>query len=256
MLKYDIESMQTSIVVPVVDSPSSKYDFPGVYSFDISQNCWSVVKGNILLFLSSSWRSRQVILAVDIQSGTVQNITPGGLESWTFYAATPTGRIVASRSDPTSPGALMITQFTGDSKITWTELDTFSLPKDISAKLSCAKVQICDIPGRGPEVEVILIKPSAKKSPLIVMPHGGPHSAFTSAFSNNIAGFVSLGYACMLVNYTGSTGFGQLSVQKLVGQIGSLDVSDVHSAAVWATKLDSVVSNRVYLFGGRYLKLI
>lgn len=36
------------------------------------------------------------------------------------------------------------------------------------------------------------------------MPHGGPHSVFTTAFSPGCAFYAALGYASLWVNYRGS----------------------------------------------------
>lgn len=61
---------------------------------------------------------------------------------------------------------------------------------------------------------------------LILFPHGGPHSAFTCDFSYHVACFYSLGYSVLLVNYRGSTGFGQNSIESLPGFISDYDVKD------------------------------
>lgn len=45
-----------------------------------------------------------------------------------------------------------------------------------------------------------------KMIPLIVYPHGGPHSAVFNDFSIEFNFFVSLGYGILAVNYRGSTG--------------------------------------------------
>lgn len=68
-----------------------------------------------------------------------------------------------------------------------------------------------------PNVEVMLVQPSAvlkiQEAPLIIMPHGGPHSGLSTDFSLNVASFVERGFACLLVNYTGSTGYGQAAIK-------------------------------------------
>ena len=57
-----------------------------------------------------------------------------------------------------------------------------------------------------------------KKHPLIVIPHGGPHSCMTTSY---VASYVflalHLGAAILHVNYRGSTGFGQDSINCLLG---------------------------------------
>uniref|UniRef100_A0A0X3PQQ3 Acylamino-acid-releasing enzyme n=2 Tax=Schistocephalus solidus TaxID=70667 RepID=A0A0X3PQQ3_SCHSO len=67
---------------------------------------------------------------------------------------------------------------------------------------------------------------------LIVLPHGGPHSNFSTEWLGLVTAFVASGFACLLVNYRGSTGYGNASVHCLPGQCGILDVAD----CVQATK--------------------
>ena len=64
--------------------------------------------------------------------------------------------------------------------------------------------------------------------PLVLVPHGGPHSCTSTSFVPSYA-FLSaqLRAAVLHVNYRGSTGFGQRSIQSLLGNIGSNDVSDM-----------------------------
>ena len=57
-----------------------------------------------------------------------------------------------------------------------------------------------------------------RKCPLIVVPHGGPHSCMTTSYVASYA-FLALylGAAVLHVNYRGSTGFGQDSIDYLLG---------------------------------------
>lgn len=77
--------------------------------------------------------------------------------------------------------------------------------------------------------EAIFIKPEKTGPlPLIIYPHGGPHSNFSNEFFLQAAVFASLGFAVALMNYTGSTGYGESCIKKLIGNIGSFDVRDCH----------------------------
>ncbi len=104
--------------------------------------------------------------------------------------------------------------------------------------------------------EVVVVHPTPQadcpKSPLIILPHGGPHSSFNTCFSTNIAGFVNLGFTCVLVNYTGSTGFGNDSILSLVGKIGQLEVNETFKATQWALDLPNIDKENVFIFGGSH----
>ena len=70
--------------------------------------------------------------------------------------------------------------------------------------------------------------------PLLLVPHGGPHSSFTSSFSPHYAYLASLGVAVLLVNYRGSTGYPLATLASLPGRCGVADVSDCFQAALAA----------------------
>uniref|UniRef100_A0A0K2UJQ3 Acylaminoacidreleasing enzymelike [Bombyx mori] n=1 Tax=Lepeophtheirus salmonis TaxID=72036 RepID=A0A0K2UJQ3_LEPSM len=56
------------------------------------------------------------------------------------------------------------------------------------------------------------------KTPLIVIPHGGPHCATTSSsYSLELNFFIELGFSVLLVNNIGSLGYVDESVHGLLG---------------------------------------
>ena len=67
-----------------------------------------------------------------------------------------------------------------------------------------------------------------RKIPLIVVPHGGPHSVIPTSYIPAYAFLcLYLGAAVLQVNYRGSTGYGKDSIDSLLGQIGRNDVDDM-----------------------------
>lgn len=59
--------------------------------------------------------------------------------------------------------------------------------------------------GSSKPFEAIFVSSNSKKNgvcdPLIVMLHGGPHSASLSSFSKSLAFLSSIGYSLLIVNY-------------------------------------------------------
>ena len=75
--------------------------------------------------------------------------------------------------------------------------------------------------------------------PLVLVPHGGPHSAFSSSFYSHHAFLATIGFAVLSINYRGSTGYGAQSLFSLPGRVGSADVEDCIAALDEALKRGS-----------------
>ncbi|XP_022905429.2 acylamino-acid-releasing enzyme-like isoform X1 [Onthophagus taurus] len=89
--------------------------------------------------------------------------------------------------------------------------------------------------------------------PLIVWPHGGPHSAFANYFFLEAGLFASLGYAMLFINYRGSIGTGQTSVDFLLGRVGISDVADCISATEKILEKHQFLNKeKVVLMGGSH----
>lgn len=90
--------------------------------------------------------------------------------------------------------------------------------------------------------------------PLFVTPHGGPHSTFMKYYSRNARLFCKLGYAVLLVNYRGSTGFTNESLKSLPGNVGTQDVNDCQAIVNQFIKLKkgSIDTENVFICGGSH----
>ena len=90
--------------------------------------------------------------------------------------------------------------------------------------------------------------------PLIVWPHGGPHTVTTDTYNLYAQVFCKLGFAVLLVNYRGSLGFSKDSLRSLPGKIGTQDVEDVHNFVIQFLNLksDLIDKENIFLFGGSH----
>ncbi len=81
------------------------------------------------------------------------------------------------------------------------------------------------------EVEAFLTKPLGMKSnskhPLIVNIHGGPHGQQGSAFNFKNQVYGGLGWATLMVNYRGSTGYGQKFADAVFADQNGNEAQDV-----------------------------
>jgi dipeptidyl aminopeptidase/acylaminoacyl peptidase len=95
-----------------------------------------------------------------------------------------------------------------------------------------------------------------EKSPLLVLPHGGVHADFASAYYGHIVRELVLqGYVVVAPEYRGSTGYGK-TFHDLI-DYGGREVEDVRAAKDWALEnLEGVDRERVGLVGWSHGGLI
>ena len=83
----------------------------------------------------------------------------------------------------------------------------------------------------GTEIEAFLTKPlgqtASSRHPLIVMIHGGPHGQQGPAFTPKAQVYAAQGWAALMVNYRGSTGYGQALADKIFGDQNGGEAADV-----------------------------
>ncbi|MFL6650821.1 MAG: alpha/beta hydrolase family protein, partial [Sulfurifustaceae bacterium] len=91
--------------------------------------------------------------------------------------------------------------------------------------------------------------PSRERPPLIVMSHGGPTSATSSALNLKIQYWTSRGFAVLDVNYRGSTGYGRGYRRALDGLWGLADVEDCVEGARYLVARGEVDGERLAIRG-------
>ncbi|KTG31160.1 hypothetical protein cypCar_00033832 [Cyprinus carpio] len=210
---YDWYTKQTSVVVDVVQR-AREDGFTGIYSSMLSSRCWSADSQRVLM--SCAQRCRKDLLVVDTSTGEVTSLTSrivrGGQLEFAEYS---------QRSDG---GQLLFTK----------------------------------LPSRpaGLDFNAILLKPkemtAGSKLPLVVMPHGGPHSVLVSEWILSTAVLCKMGFSVLLVNYRGSLGFGQDNILSLPGNIGTQDVKDVQFAVDSVLKQGDFDEQKVAVVGGSH----
>ncbi len=81
------------------------------------------------------------------------------------------------------------------------------------------------------EVEAFLTKPlnrtADSKHPMVVVIHGGPHGQQGPAFNFRNQVYAGLGWATLMVNYRGSTGYGQKFADAVFGDQNGNEAQDV-----------------------------
>uniref|UniRef100_A0A671UVE3 acylaminoacyl-peptidase n=1 Tax=Sparus aurata TaxID=8175 RepID=A0A671UVE3_SPAAU len=81
---------------------------------------------------------------------------------------------------------------------------------------------------------------------------GGPHSVIVAEWLLSSSVLCRMGFAVLLVNYRGSLGYGQDSVLSLPGNIGTQDVKDVQFAVESVLKSGQFDTKKVAVSGGSH----
>lgn len=104
---------------------------------------------------------------------------------------------------------------------------------------------------RGARIHNMLVRPPgfdpARKYPLLVLMHGGPHSMWRDAFSLrwNYHLLAAPGYVVLLTNYTGSTGFGAAFSRAIEGDPLEGPALEINQAA------DEAIARFTFIDGTR-----
>jgi dipeptidyl aminopeptidase/acylaminoacyl peptidase len=72
---------------------------------------------------------------------------------------------------------------------------------------------------------------SQGKLPLVVFPHGGVHSNFSTYYIHIVRELVSQGYAVVAPEYRGSTGYGRSTYEQI--DYGGLEIGDAHACRAY-----------------------
>jgi acetyl esterase/lipase len=103
-------------------------------------------------------------------------------------------------------------------------------------------------------VHVFVAEPhgARRPHPAIFMIHGGPEAHDQDAFSASVQAWVDHGFAVVLVNYRGSSGYGKAWRDALVGRPGLTELEDIAKAHELVVGAGIVDPRRSILSGGSW----
>ena len=108
----------------------------------------------------------------------------------------------------------------------------------------------------GTPVEAFYVKPvghdSSRRYPTILWLHGGPAAQFSYSFSEVAQLFAANGYAVIMPNPRGSTGYGEEFAQGTVAAWGDKDFQDVMAAVDHGIEIGLVDADRLGVGGWSY----
>src|SRR5262245_37421717 len=211
------------------------------------------------------------IFSVPLGGGKIAQITRENRNYGAFdIAGNPQIKSPAPPSNPNEPANTPNWKIAYTVSDSWAAEDIWVAPlrqMDQAKKITWANPHIRDfalaeprmIKWKGPynlDIEGLVIKPigyqEGKRYPLIVQIHGGPYGRFTDTFNSRAQVWAANGYAVLMANPRGSTGYGNQFTVANVGDWGGKDFKDIMAG------VDSVVArgiadpDKLVVMGGSY----
>jgi dipeptidyl aminopeptidase/acylaminoacyl peptidase len=243
----DITSSETTMEdthVWVIPSAGGKgHELPGMSKLDrrcLEVGWWS---GNqSIYFLAQDHGNVNLYTvtgpAVDGPVQKVQLPQPGTIG---HYSVSKPGQIAFSFRSPSAPSELFLRASpekpaTALTQINKELMDTIeiSLPEEVNYR------SVGDTPIQA-WITPVLRREPGKKYPLLLTIHGGPHSQQGPAFNHKAQVYAAKGYSSMMVNYRGSTGYGEKFSEGTYQNNNGTEWDDVNAG------VDYAIANKPYV---------
>ena len=160
------------------------------------------------------------------------------------------GRTVLAMTNADTPTELY--SYADDALTRLTFLSDESLSSVVRAEVEKLRFNSAD----GTPVEAFLVKPVGyqvgTRYPTILWLHGGPASQFNFGYNDTAQLFAANGYAVIMPNPRGSTGYGSEFAHGTVAAWGENDFDDVMAAIDYGIKIGVVDSQRTGVGGWSY----
>uniref|UniRef100_A0AAR2JW53 Acylamino-acid-releasing enzyme n=1 Tax=Pygocentrus nattereri TaxID=42514 RepID=A0AAR2JW53_PYGNA len=227
------------------------YGFTGIYSSMLSHQCWSADSKRILV--SCAQRSRKVFHIVSC-------FLESDMGSWCLLTI-QRDLMVVSCSSPSCPSNLRVAFLPSsgsENEVSWVTLEAAQTQPEIDWQILSFTPPSDEDNSQYPglDFDAILLKPKQMKEgtklPLIVSPHGGPHSVVVAEWLLSQAVLCKMGFGVLQVNYRGSIGYGQDSILSLPGNVGTQDVKDVQFAVESVLAQGDFNREKVAVTGGSH----
>lgn len=209
---------------------------------DFSRNCWS--KDGTTLYSVTPNDAVMICLAIPInaadQTKKIERVD-------NLLSITDKYLLISSSDSLTSP-VLKLLSITEDYKPIPLTSPTNSIDFPVDLQFVTGEFSPPAI-FHGPTVQSV----PPNSIPLIVYPHGGPHSTFVDSFSSETIFFLKLGFAVLRLNYVGSIGGTRDTADELLGRAGERDVKDCQGIVEKVlNSTPSLNPDKVVAFGGSH----
>jgi len=202
-----------------------------------------------LVYFGADDRGDTQLFRVASDGGRVEKITKGERTLGGFSFSDDFNHMAYTASDPTHPAEAFASRTDAAGEVKLSALND-ALLKDVD--LSPAE-RIRFPSADGTTVEGWIMLPhGVKNAPLILSIHGGPHGSYSSAFNFEHQLLAANGYAVVLTNQRGSTGYGEKFLWATWGGWGKLDYQDVMAGVDYVLDHYQVDRKRLGVTGYSY----
>jgi acylaminoacyl-peptidase len=204
------------------------------------------------LYVTAEDLGQTKLFAIDVKTGAVKALTGDGHVSG--FDVGPKGIIVA-REQLDSPPQLYRLSFKGGALQPITHHNAQAL-----SQIEFGGFEQFAFPGwNGETVHGYLVKPvnfdPSRKYPVAFLIHGGPQGSFGNIFHYrwNAETYAGHGYAVVMIDFHGSTGYGQACTDAISGHWGDRPLEDLQKGWAYALgKYSFLDGGRACALGGSY----
>ena len=218
------------------------------------QQAYAFVDGGNQIACVRSNRGVHALLLIDVPSGAIRTFRAAAhYTSVDYVSGGPTGsRAAIVASSGTMPSRVLEVDLASDVTSTLARAtgetvseEAHSTPEAISwTSFDGETAHGIFFPPANPDFN------SPGKPPLVCLVHGGPTSQVTASYSPQAQFLATRGYAVLLVNYRGSTGYGRDYMLKLRGSWGIYDVEDSRTGCLYLAEAGRVDERKRVIMGG------
>ncbi|MBS1809968.1 MAG: S9 family peptidase [Acidobacteria bacterium] len=205
------------------------------------------------LYFTSGVGMYSHIFSVPVAGGAVTPITTGNRFYGQFNVSADGKRIAYLLNDSRTPEDLWVAALTGGQNNAKQITTANPHVKDFAL----AESEI--VKWKGPDnfdIEGVLLKPlgyeAGKKYPLILQIHGGPYGKFSDTFNSRNQIWTANGYAVLMPNPRGSTGYGNKFTVANLGDWGGKDFQDILAGVDAVIAKGIADADKCVVMGGSY----
>lgn len=204
------------------------------------------------IYFASGIETYSHIFAVPVSGGTVSQITKGNRNYGQFDVSNDGTKIVFTLNDNRTPQDIYIAQLNNTEQA---KQLTFANPQ--LKDFAIAQTEVIKWKGADNwDIQGVLVKPlgyeAGKRYPLILQIHGGPYGRFDDGFNSRAQIFAANGYAVLMPNPRGSTGYGKAFTVANIDDWGGKDFQDIMAGVDAVIQQGIADKDKCVVMGGSY----